>query len=81
MSTVSSSHRRRSVVATSVTAFLVSIVVAGAFSLLPTHRAAAAGDDAIRPFKIHVSEEALVDLRQRVQATRWPDKETVSDES
>jgi pimeloyl-ACP methyl ester carboxylesterase len=35
----------------------------------------------IRPFKINVSEEALVDLRQRIAATRWPARETVSDRS
>ena len=37
--------------------------------------------DAIRPFKINVSEEELVDLRRRIKATRWPDKETVPDRS
>src|SRR5262245_16096278 len=36
---------------------------------------------AIRPFQFHASEEALTDLRQRVAATRWPEKETVSDRS
>ena len=35
----------------------------------------------IRPFEINVSEEALVDLRQRIQATRFPEKETVDDPS
>ncbi|MBB3176364.1 pimeloyl-ACP methyl ester carboxylesterase [Variovorax sp. Sphag1AA] len=37
--------------------------------------------DMIRPFKVHVSEETLADLRKRVMATRWPDKETVPDQS
>ena len=36
---------------------------------------------AIRPFRINVPDEALVDLRRRVLATRWPDKETVPDRS
>ena len=81
MSTVSSSHRRRSDLANPLTVFFTSAVVAGAFSLLSMDQAAAADDNAIRPFQIHVSDAALVDLRQRVQATRWPDKETVSDES
>ncbi len=36
---------------------------------------------AIRPFRINVPEEALVDLRRRVTATRWPDRETVTDRS
>ena len=33
-------------------------------------------DDAIRPFHIDIPEPALIDLRQRLQATRWPEKET-----
>jgi hypothetical protein len=37
--------------------------------------------NAIRPFRISVPEEALVDLRRRIGATRWPDKETVADQS
>src|SRR5713101_8880133 len=36
---------------------------------------------AVRPFRINVPEEALVDLRRRVVATRWPDRETVTDRS
>jgi len=35
----------------------------------------------IRPFRVNVPEEALNDLRRRVAATRWPDRETVSDRS
>ena len=36
---------------------------------------------AIRPFNVNVPEDALVDLRQRIAATRWPDRETVPDRS
>jgi pimeloyl-ACP methyl ester carboxylesterase len=39
------------------------------------------GADAIRPFKVHYSDEELADLKRRIAATRWPDKEVVSDES
>jgi pimeloyl-ACP methyl ester carboxylesterase len=35
----------------------------------------------IRPFRFHVPEETLIDLRRRLEATRWPDKETVNDRS
>ena len=38
-------------------------------------------DLAVRPFHIDVPEEDLVDLRRRIAATRWPDKETVTDQS
>jgi len=36
---------------------------------------------AIRPFRVNIPAEALVDLRRRVAATRWPDRETVTDQS
>jgi pimeloyl-ACP methyl ester carboxylesterase len=35
----------------------------------------------IRPYHISISQEALTDLRNRINATRWPDKETVTDQS
>jgi pimeloyl-ACP methyl ester carboxylesterase len=40
-----------------------------------------AADPSIRPFRFHASDEALADLRRRIQATQWPDKETVADQS
>jgi pimeloyl-ACP methyl ester carboxylesterase len=39
------------------------------------------GPNGARPFGINVSEEELTDLRRRIAATRWPEKETVADES
>ena len=36
---------------------------------------------AIRPFEVHVPEEALADLRRRLEATRWPTRELVQDRS
>ena len=35
----------------------------------------------IRPFHVDIPEEALDDLRRRIAATQWPEKETVGDES
>ena len=35
----------------------------------------------IRPFHVDVPEEELTDLRRRIAATRWPEKETVADQS
>jgi pimeloyl-ACP methyl ester carboxylesterase len=33
----------------------------------------------IRPFSVHVPDAELAELRKRVQATKWPERETVSD--
>ncbi|GJG97546.1 epoxide hydrolase [Cupriavidus pauculus] len=38
-------------------------------------------DESIRPFHVHVPQSQLDDLRKRIAATRWPDKEPVADES
>ena len=40
-----------------------------------------AGATAIRPFEVDIPEEELADLRRRIAATRWPDPETVPDQS
>ena len=63
MFAVSSALTRRS--------FLAASVVAGAAGLLPVRLSAATEDTAIRPFRVNVPEEALVDLRRRLAATRW----------
>jgi pimeloyl-ACP methyl ester carboxylesterase len=39
------------------------------------------GPDAVRPFHVHFSDADLADLKHRIQATRWPDKEIVADQS
>jgi pimeloyl-ACP methyl ester carboxylesterase len=42
---------------------------------------ASADKTAIRPFHVGFSEAELTDLRRRVAATRWPERETVADDS
>jgi pimeloyl-ACP methyl ester carboxylesterase len=73
MLAMSSSSTRRN--------FLATSAAAGAASLLPARLVLAAEGSPIRPFRIEVPEEQVVDLRRRVLATRWPDRETVSDQS
>jgi pimeloyl-ACP methyl ester carboxylesterase len=36
---------------------------------------------AVRPFRVDIPDEAIADLRRRIAATVWPDKETVADAS
>lgn len=40
-----------------------------------------AEDSSIRPFTYHATDAELDDLRRRIKATRWPEKETVTDTS
>ena len=68
-------HDRRRFVGTAA----VSIVAAA--SLFPVFQLRAAESDAIRPFRSNVPDEQLADLRRRIAATRWPDRETVNDQS
>lgn len=60
---------------------LASITIAVALVLPCTPGFAQTGTTVIRPFHIHVAEAALTDLRQRLKTTRWPDRETVTDQS
>ena len=46
-----------------------------------TRLAGVAEATAIRPFKVDVPEEELTELRRRINATRWPDREPVADDS
>src|SRR4026207_568784 len=39
------------------------------------------GENANRPFPTNPPETGLVDLRRRIAATRWPEQETVTDQS
>ena len=61
--------------------FLANSATIAAASLFSTTAQAAPEDAAIRPFQIDVPPEALADLRRRISATRWPDRETVDDQS
>ena len=36
---------------------------------------------AVRPFHVSIPEAELVEMRKRIKATRWPERETVTDES
>jgi pimeloyl-ACP methyl ester carboxylesterase len=59
----------------------MTAVAASVASLLPLRPAKAAASGAIRPFHVNVPEEDLLDLRRRLAATRWPDREIVADQS
>jgi pimeloyl-ACP methyl ester carboxylesterase len=65
---------------------LLSVVVAGSLIhggsyAAPKPSVNLTPGDSIRKFEVHVSKEKLRDLKRRLNATRWPDKETVADKS
>ncbi len=73
MSSISHVPTRRSV--------MTAAIAAGTLGLLPSASRAAEADNSIRPFRIAVPDEVLIDLRNRLAMTRWPDRETVLDSS
>jgi pimeloyl-ACP methyl ester carboxylesterase len=63
-------------------AVYASTTLAADASAVASHLSPSAADDtSIRPFHVDVPEAALADLRKRIAATRWPDRETVNDQS
>lgn len=60
---------------------LAASAASAGLNALPKSLALADQGAAIRPFHIGFPDSALTDLGRRLAATRWPDKETVDDES
>ena len=50
-------------------------------TMTQTNATQAADTTTIRPFQVNIPEAELTELRRRINATRWPDRETVTDES
>jgi pimeloyl-ACP methyl ester carboxylesterase len=61
--------------------FLAVSAAAAALNVLAPDALKAAEGDVVRPFRVNIPDEQLVDLRRRIAATRWPDRETVNDRS
>src|SRR5262249_22011239 len=71
-----------------ITKILVAMLVAGTLLMQGTLSNAQSGpfikpvsDESIRPFTVHIPQTKLDDLRRRVIATKWPERETVKDGS
>lgn len=58
-----------------------AFTMAAIIGYLSTKEEKSVDDKSVRPFQINIPEEEIVDLRKRIEVTRWPDKETVSDQS
>lgn len=71
-------RRRRVGLRRGITAVAAAVVVV-AFSIPRSTAAQPSGDTSIRPFTFKAADAALADLRRRVAATRFPERETVTD--
>ena len=66
---------------------ITNSIIAGAMAISSTGQAQTntntdlRSSELIRPYHIQISEAALTDLNRRIKDTRWPDKETVNDDS
>ena len=70
MSGISSPTRRE---------LLAATAAAGVISTLPGTLRAASGGEAIHPFTVGFPQEEIEELRRRIVATRWPERELVSE--
>src|SRR5271156_5611511 len=76
---------RRLFLAASATAGAIGFAISAADDAMAqaaeqTGSGSSAGD-AIRPFSVNFPDARLVDLRRRIMATQWPERETVNDAS
>ena len=71
---------RRTVLAATAAASAFGLA-AGASARAAAPASEEAEDNAIRPFRFEAPEEALADLRRRINTTKWPERETVTDDS
>src|SRR5687767_7907735 len=70
------------------TNILASTIISGALALQGSTSNAqgtsvsdSKSSESIRPFRVHIPMEDLKDLKMRILNTRWPEKETVADQS
>jgi pimeloyl-ACP methyl ester carboxylesterase len=64
-----------------ITAGILPLSIPAAESDVSAKPRAADENNTIRSFQINIPEDQLTDLRKRIVATRWPEKETVMDAS
>ncbi len=71
-------NTKQTLVGTIVVTLVMQVALSNAQSV-PS--GSASSNETIRPFSVHIPQEKLADLKRRVLATKWPDKETVADQS
>jgi pimeloyl-ACP methyl ester carboxylesterase len=76
--TRSSSFNRRDFVAGSAAALSAALFT---FAPLRGHAREPVSEAAVRPFRVGYPQADLADLRKRIKATKWPERETVTDAS
>jgi len=72
-------QKKNILASTLTTVGLAALTVPGTAQGIPVSNVQ--NSTAIRPFHFHASNAALADLRKRIKATKWPDREIVADET
>ena len=67
------------VVRVAATGLLSALMAIAALTVSATPAVADEKPAAIRPFRANVPDSELADMKRRLAATRWPDRETVTD--
>ncbi|MBV1834135.1 epoxide hydrolase family protein [Novacetimonas pomaceti] len=61
---------------------LTGLAATGVLGTMPSNaQRSGPGREGIRPFRVTVPDKAITDLRTRLAATRWPERETAADQS
>jgi pimeloyl-ACP methyl ester carboxylesterase len=58
-----------------------ALVAMGALNKARPEVPHSAADESIHPFQVHVPQETLTDMKRRIAATRWPDRELVANQT
>jgi len=66
---------------TSRRTFMAGGAVAGAMGIMPSTARAQDGGASVRAFQVAIPAAQLVDMKRRVAAVRWPERETVRDDT
>jgi len=59
----------------------LKVILKGEATMAQTTATQRGSEQAVRPFHVNVPEAELTELRRRINATKWPERETVTDAS
>jgi pimeloyl-ACP methyl ester carboxylesterase len=74
-------NKKKNIITTTFATGVLALLVTHSFSQTMKKSVEPKGHEAVVSFHVNIPQAALDDLRKRILATRWPDMETVTDQS